>query len=188
MLVNWRETMAKENPPLDSTNQQPAPAPAPQASSGWSLQKILTIAVPVLILQVVLVYFLVAKFFAPKMAGEKDGGSAVASETKSSKDDETTQIVVIKDIIVNPAGTNGTRFLVTTVGLEVPTVEAKNELEQKEVQTRDVLITILAGKRLEDLATPENKDSLRAEIQRNIDKILRSAKLKNVYISKFIIQ
>ncbi len=146
------------------------------------------IASPVLVLQVVLVYFLVAKFFAPRMANEKEGGSTASVESKASKDEETTQIVVIKDIIVNPAGTNGTRFLVTTVGLEVPNTEAKNELEQKEVQTRDVLITILAGKRLEDLASPENKDSLRSEIQQSVDKILRSAKLKNVYISKFIIQ
>jgi flagellar FliL protein len=89
---------------------------------------------------------------------------------------------------VNPAGTNGTRFLVTTVGLEVPTVEAKAELEEKEVQTRDVLITILAGKTLAELVTPEDKDSLRAEIERRVNSILMSGKLKSVYISKFIIQ
>ncbi len=180
--------MAKENPPAETKNSQAVTPPVAQATPGWTTKKILMIGGPVLLMQIAIVYFLVAKFIGPKVTSGSEAKSAVPTEQKSAGEDETTQIVVIKDIIVNPAGTNGTRFLVTTVGLEVPTLEAKNELEQKEVQTRDVLITILAGKRLDDLATPENKDSLRAEIQQRIDRILKSAKLKNVYISKFIIQ
>jgi len=56
------------------------------------------------------------------------------------------------------------------------------------VQTRDILVTVLSGKRLEDLAAPEQREALREEICQRVNKLLQSSKLKNVYISKFIIQ
>jgi len=180
--------MAKENLPSDPKAQQTTPAPQAAPKQGFTLKKILMIGGPILVIQLVLVYVLVAKFFAPKAGPEQTDSSAATKVDKKADDEQSTQIVVIKDVIVNPAGTNGTRFLVTTIGLEVPTVEAKTELEQKEVQTRDVLITILSGKTLGDLATQEDKDSLRSEIERRVNTLLKSGKLKNVYISKFIIQ
>jgi flagellar protein FliL len=180
--------MAKENLPTDPKSQQPAAAPQAAPKQGFTLKKILMIGVPILVVQIGLVYVLVTSFFAPKLASGQQASTTASKVDKNTEDEQSTQIVVIKDVIVNPAGTNGTRFLVTTVGLEVPTVEAKAELEEKEVQTRDVLITILAGKTLAELVTPEDKDSLRVEIERRVNTILRSGKLKSVYISKFIIQ
>ena len=180
--------MAKETVPLDSKSQQPNQATPVAAApkAGLSLKKILTIGGPILVVQIVVVYFLVAKYLAPPPA---QGATAqVSTQAQGPAETEKPQIVVIKDVIVNPAGTNGSHLLVTSIGLEVPTVETKTELEEKEVQTRDILVTILTGKRMDELSTPEQKESLRQEIQGRIDQILRSAKLKKVYFSKFIIQ
>jgi flagellar protein FliL len=179
--------MAKDTPAPDGKATPPAAAPA--AKEGMTMKKILMFGVPIILVQIVLIYFIVTKFMAPSAAqGQQPGAAADHEEKKGEGAESTTQIVVIKDVIVNPAGTNGSRLLVTTVGLEVPTVEAKTELEQKEVQTRDVLVTILTGKRLEELTAPEQRDALREEISQRVNKLLSNGKLKNVYISKFIIQ
>jgi flagellar protein FliL len=152
------------------------------------MKKILMFGGPIVLVQIAVIYFLVVKFMAPSTAqGGQQPGTA-AQEEKKGETDQNPQIVVIKDVIVNPAGTNGSRLLVTSIGLEVPTAEAKTELEGKEVQTRDVLVTILTGKRLEELAAPEQREALREEIGQRVNKLMRNAKLKNVYISKFIIQ
>jgi flagellar basal body-associated protein FliL len=179
--------MAKDTPTPDSKAQQPAPS-APPAKEGFSMKKILMFGGPIILIQIVVIYFLVTKFMAPSTAQGGQQPAATEHEEKKGEGEPTTQIVVIKDVIVNPAGTNGSRLLVTTVGLEVPTVEAKSELEQKEVQTRDVLVTILTGKRLEELTAPDQRDALREEISQRVNKLLHNTKLKNVYISKFIIQ
>ena len=142
---------------------------------------------PILLVQIVVVYFLISKFFAPAVA-QNLPAKGTAVEEKKSGEEQTPQIVVIKDVIVNPAGTNGSHLLVTTVGLEVPTIEGKTELEQKEVQTRDILVTILTGKRMDELTTPEQKEILREEIHLRINKILKAGPLSKVYISKFILQ
>ena len=180
--------MAKDALPLDPKSQQPVPAPAPETKTGMPLKKILMFGGPIVVVQIVIIYFLVTKFIAPSTGQAPESPSSAAQEEKKGEDHQTTQIVVIKDVIVNPAGTNGSRLLVTTIGLEVPTTEAKVELEQKEVQTRDILVTVLSGKRLEDLAAPEQREALREEICSRVNKLLQSSKLKNVYISKFIIQ
>lgn len=152
------------------------------------MKKILMFGGPIVLVQIVVIWFLVTKFMSPSTAQGGQQPGAVATEEKKGEGEQTTQIVVIKDVIVNPAGTNGSRLLVTTIGLEVPTPEVKSELEQKEVQIRDVLVTILTGKRLEELAAPDQRETLREEIGQRVNKLLRNTKLKNVYISKFIIQ
>jgi flagellar basal body-associated protein FliL len=179
--------MAKETAPTDPKAQQPNQTPAPEPKKSTPIKKILIIGGPILLVQIVVVYFLVSKFFAPAVAQNIPTKGSV-SEEKKSGEEQTPQIVVIKDVIVNPAGTNGSHLLVTTVGLEVPTTEGKVELEQKEVQTRDILVTILTGKRMDELTTPEQKEILREEIHQRINKILKAGPLSKVYISKFILQ
>jgi flagellar FliL protein len=94
----------------------------------------------------------------------------------------------VKDLIVNPAGTNGTRFLLTTVGFEVTTPEGLKELETKDVMVRDALNTILTSKDLATLVNVEGREALRKEIEEKVGSLLRTGTLTNVYFSKFIIQ
>lgn len=175
--------MAKEAPQNASAPSVPPATEAP-AKESFSLKKILLIGVPIVIVQVVLVYFLFVKFIAPGMAHQQ----TVESEQPEEAKEEQAQVFVIKDLIVNPAGTNGTRFLLTTIGLEVPTQEIKTEIEQKEVQTRDILNTILTSKGLDELTIPQYKESLRNEILAKVNATLKKGKVRNVYFSKFIIQ
>jgi flagellar FliL protein len=108
--------------------------------------------------------------------GEYAGGASAAS------------IYVVKDIIVNPAGTNGTRFLLTTIGFEVSSPEARRELELKDVQLRDLLNTILTSKDMVTLSLVDQREALRQEIARKVGSMVQSGTLNNVYFSKFIIQ
>jgi flagellar FliL protein len=94
----------------------------------------------------------------------------------------------VKDLIVNPAGTNGTRFLLTTIGLEVTTPEALRELESKDVMVRDALNTILTSKDLLTIVNVDGRETIRKEIEKKVGSILRGGVLTNVYFSKFIIQ
>jgi flagellar FliL protein len=175
--------MAKEATPA----AVPA-APAAAHKESMSIQKILMIGIPIVLVQVILMYFVFVKFIAPSMSQPANGAAPVEHEAAAETKDEATQVLVIKDLIINPAGTNGTRFLLTTVGLEVPSVELKAELEQKEIQTRDILNSVLTSKGLEELTIPQFKETLRKEILEKLNANLKTGKIKNVYFSKFIIQ
>ena len=176
--------MAKEI--QDPETPQPAEA-QPQPEKKSSLKKyILLIGVPLFLLQVATVYFLTTKFVYPA-ASHRDPAAPV-EESKTPAESEEQQIFVVKDLIINPAGTNGTRFLLTTVGFEASTPESKQELEKKELQIRDLLNTVLASKGLEELVDTRQKEKLRGEITVKTNEMLNHGKLRNVYFSKFIIQ
>jgi flagellar protein FliL len=172
---------------------QPAPAAETAAKAGISIKQLLMFGVPVFVVICGLMIWLLPKFLGPstvspeKPAAAESKGHGEKAEGESGEGGEPN-IYIVKDVILNPAGTNGTRFLLTTVGFEVTTAEAKKELEAKDVQVRDALNTVLTAKSLSALSMPENRDSLRKEISQTVAKLLRSGELTNVYFSKFIIQ
>jgi len=143
--------MAKET---QVAPEQPAEV-APQTPAKKSMMKnILMFGVPLFILQIVVIYFLMVKLVYPATANHATEAPAVEEAAKAEPEEQ--QIFVVKDLIVNPAGTNGTRFLLTTVGFEIGTQEARQELEKKEVQVRDLLNTILASRGLDQLISVEH--------------------------------
>lgn len=178
--------MAKEITPTDQSSASSSSGAEKAAQSIFS-KKLIIIGIPIFIVQLAIVYFLIAKFVVPSTNVEH--ASAKASEEETQKAESATQnIFLIKDLIINPAGTNGTRFLLTTVGIEVTTPEAQQELEKKEVQVRDVLNSILTSKGLNELVSIEQRELLRNEISKKIGELVKAGKMKNVYFSKFIIQ
>jgi flagellar protein FliL len=192
-----------------ATPEQTAP-PATEAApaGGLPMKKLIMFGVPLFIVQIVLVYFLITKVLAPSTPSTADDSSSKTEESgKGSKSEKGEKgekgkkgehsggesegegkIYVVKDLIVNPAGTNGTRFLLTTVGFEVTTPEGLKELEGKDVMVRDVLNTVLTAKDLATLVNIESREGLRKEIQEKVGGLLKNAELTNVYFSKFIIQ
>jgi flagellar basal body-associated protein FliL len=174
--------------------EQPAGSAAAEETKkvgGLPIKKLLMFGVPVLIVQLVVMYFVITKFVspAPAPAGEASEPASEATGSHEGTGESAEQnIYVVKDLIVNPAGTNGTRFLLTTIGFEVTTGEGKKELENKDVQIRDVLNSILTSKDLAVLVNAEEREPLRQEISEKVGELLKKGSLTNVYFSKFIIQ
>ncbi len=176
--------MAKESFPQEQKPEATAPE-VPQKQSLFS-KKLVLFGVPIFILQVVVVYLLVAMFILPV---RPEAPGVARSDNEAPTPEQFVQhIFVVKDVIVNPAGTNGTRFLLTTIGFEVSSQEAQQELEKKELQVRDALNTILTSKGLDELVSVQQREALRTEIANRVRELATSGKLTNVYFSKFIIQ
>jgi flagellar FliL protein len=180
--------------------EQTVPAtPEAKPAAKLPMKKLIMFGVPILLVQLVLVYFLITKVFAPapskgsegqkteenSQAGKEGHGSEKKGEGGEGGE---SKIYVVKDLIVNPAGTNGTRFLLTTVGFEVTTAEGLKELELKDVMVRDALNTIFTSKDLPMLVNFESRETIRKEIEEKVGAMLRNGTLTNVYFSKFIIQ
>jgi flagellar FliL protein len=185
--------MAKEAPAVEKA---PAAAPGSEGVKAPFLsKKMLMIGIPIFVVQLVAIVVILKMFVfssapsVPAVPGaaktEEHGKSA---EGGHGAEGGVQNIFVVKDIIVNPAGTNGTRFLLTTVGFEVSSPEAQKELEAREVQVRDVLNTVLTSKGLDELVDPAQREALRNEISEKVGANMHNGSLTGVYFSKFIIQ
>lgn len=179
--------MVRETAPIEQSSTSPPTAADKSGQPSIFSKKLIIIGIPTFLVQLAIVYFLMAKFVVPSTNIEH-AAAKVSEEETAKAESATPNIFLIKDIIINPAGTNGTRFLLTTVGIEVSTPEAQQELEKKELQVRDLLNSILTSKGLNDLVNMDQRELLRAEISKKVGELVKAGKMKSVYFSKFIIQ
>ncbi len=111
--------------------------------------------------------------------GEGEGGGEGEGER---------QMVQLENIIVNPAGSNGNRFLMTTVAFSVVDEKAQKVLSDRKVELRDRVTTILETMSMADLTAPGARDSLKARIGVMVGTIVGAKVPVQVFLPQFVIQ
>lgn len=163
-------------------------APISEPKSGKS--KLLIIGLPLYIVQLVLVYFITANVLLGKMssntsANPKEGEKEAATTEKSELG---KYIYSIQDVTVNPAQTDGKRYIQVSVGFDLGSEEQKASFTEKEDLVKDVLNTTFSSKTLDQLNSPSFRDTLKVEITARVKKMLSDVTINSVYFSKYIIQ
>jgi flagellar FliL protein len=110
------------------------------------------------------------------------------SSQGDSGDKSEALIYAIKDIVVNPAGTGGSRFLSVSLGFEMESSEFLAEFQTREAIVRDALITILSSKTVAQLTDAKQKEIARYQIKKRVSKLLNSEEIIGVYFTDFVLQ
>jgi len=139
---------------------------------------------PLVVVEALVSHYVVTHFLASPPQAQVELAK-IETEGKPS----STRIYVIKDLIINPAGTRGTRFFLVSLGLEYSPPSAEDRLSQQEPRVRDKLITILAEKTLAQLSDITYREKLRKEINQAVQEVLgEDAKVLHVYFVKYVLQ
>jgi len=116
------------------------------------------------------------------------------AESKDEKDGEHgnasdgAPVFEVEDIIVNPAGTGGTRYLSVSIGFEVKDEKTLAMLEARQPHIRDALITILGSKNIEQLTDMKQKEIARLQIKKRVSQLLATEDIVAVFFTGFVIQ
>jgi flagellar FliL protein len=176
--------MAKEQDPQQQGGEPQPSAPA----ASFPVKKLVLLGIPLFLLQLGLAYVVTVKVIVPSHPVEAAATEQDTTQNELTGGEEEQPLFHLKEVLVNPAGTNGTRFLLTSVGFQVSSLQAKQELERKEVQLRDVMNSILTRKTLPELIDYQKREEMRKEIMQEVSGLLKSGTIKEVYFSKFIVQ
>lgn len=112
---------------------------------------------------------------------------------KKDKKGESGKSTVYKldNIIVNPADSEGQRFLMCTVAIESEDSKALDELRGHEIELRDKVVTLLSRQSMERLTSQVARDSLRNDLLSVIFPVLgaegKGVTLK-IYLPQFVVQ
>lgn len=117
-----------------------------------------------------------------KTRSAKKPGKGAAEKT------ELGAVYLVPDILVNPTGTGGTRYLSATLGLEVAVPETVETLRERDVQVRDILISILSARSVEQLTDFQAREQMRREIKVRLNQLLGTEKLTAVYFVDYVLQ
>ena len=145
----------------------------------------------------------------PMMSSSEDGAGEtdeIAQVDQGNKDDsksehkakpkkkkkggahEETGIFTIKDIVVNPAGTGGSRFLSVSFAFELESAELGARFEERAPIIRDALITILSSRTVAQLTDPKQKEIVRYQIKKRVAQLMKTEELAGVYYTDFVLQ
>jgi flagellar FliL protein len=188
-----------------SAGAAPAAAPAPAASGGikaW-LPTILTLilapACTWAVGQFVLIPQLQKKLSAAPTAEEAsaepahaeggEGGHGGGHGGKEGKDGkEGSPNYEFQNVVVNLAGTMGTRYLKTTFLVTGAEPNIKSVFESNKPRLTDVTLNVLSSLSLADLEEPGAKNVLREKLVAAYNQALGKKVAEQVYFSDFVVQ
>lgn len=123
---------------------------------------------------------------APQTGGES-GLESARIERQSDLPRSSGLVLPLPPITVNLADPNGRRYL--KLGLEVEVnSDVANQLKANNSRIRDAIIMLLAGKSYGDVATPDGKVLLKAEIAARLNQILGAQRVVRVYFTDFVVE
>jgi flagellar FliL protein len=120
-------------------------------------------------------------------------GKKAKKKKKTDKKGEEGKPTVYKldNLIVNPADSQGQRFLMCTVAVTSDDPHALDVLREHEIELRDHVITLLSHQTMDRLTSEGARDTLRAELLNTIKPVLgadaEDTELK-VYLPQFVVQ
>ncbi len=90
--------------------------------------------------------------------------------------------------VVNLADRGGSRYLRTTLDLELTDEAAVEEVKQRLPQIRNAVLMIIPSKTSKDIKTTEGKTAMRDEIMEQLNSFLKNGSVTNIYFTEFVIQ
>ncbi|KZZ82843.1 MULTISPECIES: flagellar basal body-associated protein FliL [Bacillaceae] len=93
--------------------------------------------------------------------------------------------VEVPELTTNLASGNIVRI---SLKLETDSKKAKEELEKREFQVKDVIISELSNMNAKQLAGKNGKESLKKTIMGSINNLMQEGKVEKVYTTSFILQ
>lgn len=178
-MADDRKTAATESAP------EPAPAAAAGGITAWLPLILAAVLMPALAFG--MTKFMIVpelqKSLGLKPAPEAAGGA----KTKTA--DAKKMSVPFNKLLVNIAGTMGSRYLLVSVTVVGTGGEAfKAKMTENEAQLRDMAMGALANKTLADLEKPGARNLIRTELINGFNNVLGEDSVKELYITEFGIQ
>lgn len=98
------------------------------------------------------------------------------------------EFMELKDIIVNPAGTHGQRYLMVALGLESSSSDALAEVENKEIVVRDTVLKILSQYSVEQLGSLEHRDQTKQQLINAVNGVVGKQAVDRLYFTQYVLQ
>ena len=95
---------------------------------------------------------------------------------------------VLENLVLNPAGSGGSRFLLFNVAIETGSKTAGAEFTARDAELRDIVLTELGTKTVEQLVDMAAREAIKLEVQAAIAKRFGKTAVKRLFFPQFVVQ
>lgn len=97
-------------------------------------------------------------------------------------------IYEFNDIVINPSASDGLRFLVISIGVQLNNTSSLVSVIRNEIIIKDAINSLLSQKSIEELQKVEARMNIKQEIGIVINNVLRDEAVRNVFFTKYVMQ
>jgi flagellar protein FliL len=112
--------------------------------------------------------------------GEGEGGEGEAAAAPA--------VVTLENLVLNPAGSGGARFLLLTVAMECKDAAAVTMLQSRDAELRDVVLSSLGLKTVEQLAEIGAREQIKVDLTTALNERFGKKTVVRVYFPQFVVQ
>jgi flagellar FliL protein len=184
---------ARAEPPPEEPKVAPPTAKSPLFGKSWLPLLITVVAMPLLAYATTRFVLVpeMKRALTPAEAAPVEPGAASPKEGADSRAAApgTAKVTVqLNKILVNVAGTMGTRYLMTSLTLVGTDPTVKEKIEQNQAQLLDLATGTLCTKTISDMEKPGARNVIRAELLTIFNNALGGPIIKEIYITEMAIQ
>lgn len=170
-------------------------SPAEEKKEGLSKKLLVALVILLLIgVEVGISYYInrrvvVPKYFTQTTSVKKGGiGKAAADSASPSNAQLNSNIYMLDNLVINPTGTNGTRYVSLSIGVGVDKLSILDDLKSRDIQIRDAVNTLLGKKSMGEFVNINQREELKNEILATVNDKLQPEQVKSIYFKEFVIQ
>ena len=176
--------MAEKDPKKDADKEEP--------KKGGKKKLIIIIAAALVLLLAgggAGYFFLVHKPKQEEIKRKQEEESKAAALIKPVPEEaDIGPMVEIKEFVVNIIGEDAAHYVKASLSLELDKDTTQEEVTKRMPQIRDAILLLIGNKTFEELQDLQGKNQVKAELKSKINSFLKTGKIKNVYLTDFVVQ
>jgi flagellar FliL protein len=123
---------------------------------------------------------------APVLAKRKT--ATVETHKTEGKLAEAAVVHSIENLVLNPAGSGGTRFLMVTATFELKDGSIEQQMKDHDAEVRDHILAMLGKKTVEELSDITLRESMKREVLASVAGLFPKDGVRKVFFAQFVIQ
>lgn len=114
---------------------------------------------------------------------------AAAPAVKHDEEKAAPAVIhAIENLVLNPAGSGGTRFLMVTATFELKDGGADQVLKDHEAEVRDRILALLGKKTIDELTDISQRETIKKEVLEAVMPLFPKDGIRKVFFPQFVIQ
>ncbi len=141
-----------------------------------------------------------AVLVGPAAAKALGFGIAASADTTAPADDATATadslasagappaVLTLENLVLNPAASGGSRFLLLTVAMECGGATELASLQSRDAELRDVVLSTLSRKTVDELADVSQREGIKTELLTSLNERFGARSVVRVYFPQYVVQ
>ena len=114
--------------------------------------------------------------------------SAATSAPKEIQPVVASVTHAVENLVLNPAGSSGTRFLMVTATFQLKDAGAEQLMKDHEAEVRDHILALLGKKTVEELTDITLREGIKSEVLGAVAPLFPKGSVVHVFFPQFVIQ